>query len=129
MTNYPPKLIFSEPEIIPKGWGSELVLVNNEEYCGKILRFNKGAMFSSHFHASKREHFYLLKGSIKLITINTSNAQEEEIIMKEGQVVEIQRLLPHQIIALEPSEIVEISNFHSDLDSFRVKKGNSQGVK
>ena len=28
-------------EIVEKGWGKEIVFVNNNEYCGKILSFNK----------------------------------------------------------------------------------------
>jgi hypothetical protein len=30
-------------EIVPKGWGKEIIFVNNDEYCGKILAglFNK----------------------------------------------------------------------------------------
>jgi mannose-6-phosphate isomerase-like protein (cupin superfamily) len=129
MNDYPPKPIFSIPQIVEKGWGEEQIITNNEEYCGKILKFNKGAVFSCHFHSSKREHFYVAKGLIKLVTIDTSNAQETEFIMGPGQVVEIPRLLPHQIFALEESEIYEFSTTHSDMDSFRVKKGNSQGVK
>lgn len=129
MPDYPPKPIFTRPEIVEKGWGQEQIITNNEEYCGKILRFNKGSVFSSHFHSSKREHFFLAKGLIRLVTIDTSNAEEKEVIMQAGQVVEIPRLLPHQIFAIEESEIYEFSTTHSDLDSFRVKKGNSQGVK
>ncbi len=26
---------------VPKGWGEELVIVNNELYCGKILIFKE----------------------------------------------------------------------------------------
>lgn len=28
---------------VEKGWGHEVIIVNNELYCGKILHFNKGA--------------------------------------------------------------------------------------
>ena len=27
---------------IPKGWGKEMIITNNELYCGKILMFKKG---------------------------------------------------------------------------------------
>jgi hypothetical protein len=33
-------------EIVEKGWGKEIIFVNNPEYCGKILCFNKGKKFS-----------------------------------------------------------------------------------
>ena len=28
--------------IIPKGWGEEIIIENNELYCGKVLVFKKG---------------------------------------------------------------------------------------
>ena len=31
---------------IPKGWGKEMIITNNELYCGKILMFKKGCKFS-----------------------------------------------------------------------------------
>ena len=40
---------------VPKGWGEELVIENNELYCGKILRFNGGCKFSMHYHMNKDE--------------------------------------------------------------------------
>ena len=30
-----------EPKIVQKGWGEEVWIHNDEEYCGKILRFLK----------------------------------------------------------------------------------------
>ena len=31
--------------IVPKGWGEELIIENNEMYCGKLLKFNAGCKF------------------------------------------------------------------------------------
>ena len=36
---------------VEKGWGSELIWATNDKYAGKLLRFNKDARFSMHFHA------------------------------------------------------------------------------
>ena len=35
---------------VEKGWGHELIWATNDKYCGKLLKFNKGAKFSMHFH-------------------------------------------------------------------------------
>ena len=51
-----PKIInvYECPEcIIPKGWGSEVIICNHELYCGKIMRFKQGAKFSMHYHMIK----------------------------------------------------------------------------
>jgi len=40
-----------KPKIVEKGWGQEIWIHNDEEYCGKLLRFNKeGSKFSMHYH-------------------------------------------------------------------------------
>ena len=44
-------------EIIKKGWGYEKIIVNNSEYCGKILYFNKHKKCSYHTHILKLETF------------------------------------------------------------------------
>ena len=30
---------------VPKGWGQEIIIENNENYCGKVLVFNKDCKF------------------------------------------------------------------------------------
>ena len=30
---------------VPKGWGEELIIENNEMYCGKLLIFKKGCKY------------------------------------------------------------------------------------
>lgn len=119
----PEKLV---PVYVQKKWGSEVVFCNNEEFCGKELYFRKGAQFSMHFHANKREVFYVLRGKIELTTIDTETAQQITQIMKLGDTVEIPRLLPHRITALKESQVIEFSTHHEDSDSYRVAPGDSQ---
>ena len=46
----------------------------------------------------------------------------------EGDCITIERGMPHQLIALEDgSEIFEVSTQHFDEDSYRIRKGDSQG--
>ena len=51
---------------VPKGWGYEKWIVNNEKYCGKLLFFEKGKKCSWHYHKLKHETFYLHSGKIYL---------------------------------------------------------------
>ena len=41
-------------DIVKKGWGYENIIVNNDEYCGKILHFYKDKKFSMHYHLLKK---------------------------------------------------------------------------
>ena len=53
-------------ELVHKGWGFEKWIVNNEEYCGKLLYFVKGKKCSYHYHKIKDETFYVQSGKILL---------------------------------------------------------------
>lgn len=112
--------------IIPKKWGSEIIIHNDEDYCGKILRFNEGARFSMHFHMKKSETWFVQRGRFKLRFIDPETADELTEILIQGDVVEIPPGNPHQLIAIEEGDIFEVSTQHFDDDSYRIIKGDSQ---
>ena len=112
--------------IIPKKWGEEVIIHNDEEYCGKILRFTDGAKFSMHFHIKKKETWFVHSGEFTLIWIDTKNATEHEYKLIKGDIIEVERGDPHQLIAHGDGEIFEVSSQHFDDDSYRVRKGDSQ---
>lgn len=120
------KLIKLKSEIVSKGWGFEKIIVNNTDYCGKILHFNKGAKFSGHLHREKRETFFILDGYVKVTGINTENAEPYFIFLQKGEILDIPRNTIHQIEALEETDIIEFSTCHKDSDSYRYFPGDSQ---
>jgi mannose-6-phosphate isomerase-like protein (cupin superfamily) len=111
---------------VEKGWGHEIVFVNNEKYCGKILHFKKDAKFSMHFHIQKEETWYVSTGRFLFRKINTKNADIEEMVLTPGCCVTNKIGEPHQIICQEEGDIFEVSTQHHDSDSYRVMKGDSQ---
>lgn len=114
---------FSVPELHTKGWGTETWLVNNDDYCAKILRFFKGAKFSYHYHWIKVEHWYLVEGRLLLRYFDLSNADEKTREINPGEVVSVPAGNPHQLIALEDSVVWEVSSTHYEEDSYRIQKG------
>jgi mannose-6-phosphate isomerase-like protein (cupin superfamily) len=113
-----------QPEIVKKGWGKETIFVNNDEYCGKILSFEKGKKFSMHYHLKKKETWYVSKGSFILIWIETGNGISHVEYLNVGDIITNERGEPHQLIALEESDVFEVSTKHYDDDSYRLWKGN-----
>ena len=111
---------------VPKGWGEELIIENNEMYCGKLLIFKKGCRFSMHYHLIKDETWYVDKGEFIYRWIDTETAETIEQKLKPGDVVRQRVGQPHQIIALTDGTIFEVSTQHFDEDSYRVIKGDSQ---
>ena len=111
---------------VPKGWGEELIIENNEMYCGKLLIFKKGCKFSMHYHLIKDETWYVDKGEFIYRWIDTESAETIEQKLKEGDVVRQRVGQPHQLIALTDGVVFEVSTQHFDEDSYRVVKGDTQ---
>ena len=111
---------------VPKAWGEEIILHNDEKYCGKLLRFRKGGKFSMHFHSLKTETWYVNKGELLLTYINTETANRVNFKIIEGDIIHVEQNTPHQLEAIKESEIFEISTQDFNYDSFRIEKGDSQ---
>ena len=118
----------TKPDIVAKGWGHEIIFVNNDKYCGKILHFNQNAMFSMHYHLLKHETWYVQSGMFIFKYIDTLTADIHELELNVGDVIANNIGQPHQLICKEEGEIVEVSTTHYDKDSYRVMKGDSQTI-
>ena len=111
---------------VPKGWGYEKWIVNTDEYCGKLLFFNKGKRCSWHYHTLKDETFYLQSGSILLFYGETDSLDDAKtIVLEPGDKFHIHRGLRHQMVAQDDSELFEFSTQHFDEDSHRVITGDT----
>jgi quercetin dioxygenase-like cupin family protein len=110
---------------VDKGWGWERWIVNNEEYCGKLLFFNEGKRCSWHYHVLKDEVFYLQSGKM-IVYFSKEDDREsaQELILNPGDNFHVYRGLRHQMLALENSELFEFSTQHFDSDSHRIQKGD-----
>jgi mannose-6-phosphate isomerase-like protein (cupin superfamily) len=109
---------------VPKGWGHEIVIVNNEKYCGKVLVFKRGFKFSMHYHIIKQETWYVSEGMFIFNWIDTEKGEKHTMELIQGDVVTIPIGMPHQLHALTDGAIFEISTQHFDSDSYRVYKGD-----
>lgn len=107
--------------IVPKVWGSETWIVNEPEYCAKMLEIKKGAKGSLHYHPVKKETFIMATGEIKLEVGNhefTLNAGSAPVTLLPGT--------HHRFTGITDASILEISTHHDDSDVVRLEI--SQGV-
>lgn len=100
-------------KVVPKEWGAEYWIWNDNGYCGKILKLRQAHYCSYHAHKNKMETFYILSGEIRF-TLNGS----ERILIK-GDRVHINPMEYHKFEGIKDSEIMEVSTLHSDDDSYR----------
>jgi mannose-6-phosphate isomerase len=113
---------------VDKGWGYELIFATTDQYCGKIMVFEKvGAKFSMHFHREKDETWFINSGKFKVRWIDTKDATLYEKELKEGDVWHNPPLQPHQLEAMVPNSMVfEVSTADSVEDNYRIIPGDSQ---
>ena len=112
-------------EFHPKGWGHEEWIVNSDLYCGKILRFEKGKRCSWHYHKVKDEVFYLLSGKMELrVSYEDDMSNAALLTLEKGDVFHVKTGMRHQMIAIEESELLEVSTKHFEEDSIRIVKGD-----
>ena len=109
---------------VPKGWGEEIIIENNEMYCGKILKFRLGCKFSMHYHLIKDETWYVQEGHFLYKWIDVELGTTKENILHKGDVVRVLPGQPHQLTAYQAGVIFEVSTQHFDSDSYRVYKGD-----
>jgi quercetin dioxygenase-like cupin family protein len=110
---------------VEKGWGGEVWFANNELYCGKLLRFEKGRRCSLHYHKIKTESFYLHTGKLLMRVMESPDtAAVEEFELVAGDCMDLPPGLVHQMVALEDSELFEFSTQHFEEDSYRLVKGD-----
>lgn len=118
------------PKKVIKVWGHELWIHNTEEYCGKLLVFEKaGNHFSMHYHIKKKETWYIQEGKFRFDWIDVENGKRNYTELLPNDVIEIERGLPHQLTALtDGATVFEVSTEHFDEDSYRVYRNTPKDL-
>jgi len=113
---------------VDKGWGYEIVWSNNENYCGKLLVFERaGAKTSLVFHKQKRKSWFVNAGKFKVTYIDVATGELKSAELGEGQTAEFAELGPHQIESLVANSVIfEVGTPDYVEDRFRLAPGDSQ---
>lgn len=98
--------------IHPKVWGEERWIVNRD-YCGKLLILNEGYRCSMHRHEVKDETFYVLSGAVLM------EVDDDVRVLLPGESAHIPVGAWHRFTGLFPSQMIEFSTHHEDVDSIR----------
>lgn len=106
-------------ETIQKAWGEERIIVNNSQYCGKLLLIRKDAQSSLHYHKVKHETFFVYAGKVKLEL--TGGNVSTFSFLHPGDSWTVPPGRAHRFIGLEDSTIIEFSTHHSDDDVVRLE--------
>jgi mannose-6-phosphate isomerase-like protein (cupin superfamily) len=102
--------------MVPKAWGYEQWIENNDKYCCKILGLNKGYQCSLHYHKNKDETFLVTVGHVRL------ELGDEVLHLRPGSFARVPQNTLHRFAGIEDSVIIEVSTHHEDSDSYRTEE-------
>ena len=117
------------PDVVPKGWGREIIFASTEQYAGKILEFSAaGSAMSLHFHRVKDETWYVLRGDFELTILHLQDASEHRRQLLPGDAWRNEPFVPHRLRCLtrEGGAILEVSTRDDPADNHRIAPGDSQ---
>ena len=110
---------------IQKIWGSELILTNDDLYCGKILTIIGNHRSSKHYHELKTETFYFMSGQILLEIWQNGEVHSMKpkfkYIIPNGISIKILPNTLHRFSGIDiSSTFIEISTKDRCKDSYRL---------
>jgi mannose-6-phosphate isomerase-like protein (cupin superfamily) len=119
-------------KVVPKAWGEERWLHNDELYCGKILVLRGGKHCSLHYHRCKTETFYVATGHLQMELTDLASAQQSPPVIREvfemgaGDSLLLKPGMVHRFTGIaDETQIFEFSTQHFDEDSYRVQPSSS----
>lgn len=131
------KLTQKDLTLTNKLWGWERLIVNNDTYCGKILRVVPGFQSSIHYHKNKTETFLAQEGLLELelwddivsvgeFTEDLSRLKgpSQRVILWPGDSITLPPCTPHRFSAAGSHEVAvfyEFSSHDDPEDSYRLE--------
>lgn len=104
-------------DVRKKVWGEEIVYIDEKEYVMKMLKIKKGFGTSLHYHPTKKETLYFLKGEAN-IQIKQNGCSKHKRF-KKGEIITISPGIKHRISGITDVIIIEVSTQPKD-DSVRI---------
>ncbi len=98
----------SKIERVEKPWGYELIWAKTAKYAGKVLHLNKDRRLSYQYHRLKDEALFVASGRI-LVELEEEGGGKTTSCLNAGECLHIPALTRHRIMAVEDSDLFEVS--------------------
>src|SRR5258705_7241192 len=93
---------------VPQPWGWEMLWTLTPRYASKVLFIRRGHEIALQFHRAKEESFLLRSGRL-IFVIEDRAGDLREIWLEPGDSLHVPAGRRHRVIALEDSEVLEVS--------------------
>ena len=98
---------------VEKPWGHELIWAVTDRYVGKVLHIKKGHQLSLQYHNKKDETVMVWTGKMRFV--HYAEGQEPgHTDMGPGEAFHVTPGLRHRMIALEDTDVFEVSTTELD---------------
>jgi mannose-6-phosphate isomerase len=118
--------MITEPVLIDKPWGSELILERNDRFVVKRIFISAGSRTSLQSHELKREWVRVEEGTVE-ITMGPDVHGLEVHTFTAGAVYRVAPTVVHRVHAIEDSYIFEVASPPSDEDITRYDDDYGRG--
>jgi mannose-6-phosphate isomerase len=98
---------------VEKPWGHELIWAVTDRYVGKVLHIKKGEKLSLQYHNQKDETVMVWTGRMRFEHF-TEGQEPQYTDMGPGEAFHVTPGLRHRMIALEDTDIFEVSTTELD---------------
>ena len=94
--------------VVPQPWGWEMLWTLTPRYASKVLFIRRGHEIALQYHREKEESFLLRSGRL-IFVIEDREGELREIWLEPGDSLHVLPGRRHRVIALEDSEVLEVS--------------------
>lgn len=103
-------------------WGTEVIWANKENYCGKILVFEKSnSRTALHFHKNINKSWFVNAGSFQITWVDTAEGNSYAKELPEGSTFDVPALMPVMLESLQANSVMaEVSNGSDTEDYYRL---------
>jgi len=98
---------------VEKPWGNEFIWAKTDRYVGKILHIRSGEALSLQYHEEKDETIMVLTGRLDLEHFREGE-RSTKTVLEPRVPFHIRPGLRHRMVALEDSDVVEVSTTELD---------------
>jgi mannose-6-phosphate isomerase len=98
---------------VEKPWGHELIWADTEHYVGKLLHIARGESLSLQYHEVKDETIMVISGRMELEHYRADESPQK-VILAPLEPFRITVGMRHRMVALEDTDIVEVSTTELD---------------
>lgn len=108
--------------IIEYEWGTEVIWASTENYCGKILVFEKpNKTLPLHFHKETSKSWFVNAGKFVVTWIDTADGKAYSKELPEGSTFHVPALTPVRLESLlGNSAMAECSNLNKKEDYYKL---------